>query len=86
MIASLVAHRFFFPNKNGVGLTAQDQLVYNKYLAAAAHARGLLIALKNDVSQVRCAEGTSRVNTGYEDGASSAGTRAIDKVAKINVM
>jgi hypothetical protein len=34
------------------GLTAADQLNYNQWLAEAAHARCLSIALKNDVDQV----------------------------------
>ena len=33
-------------------LTAQDQLAYNQWLAAAAHAHGLSIGLKNDLEQV----------------------------------
>ena len=38
-------------NNNGLGLSAADQLAYNKFLAAEAHQRQLLIALKNDVDQ-----------------------------------
>eukprot|EP00045_Choanoeca_perplexa_P007469 m.68109 g.68109 ORF g.68109 m.68109 type:complete len:432 (+) comp14097_c0_seq1:98-1393(+) len=38
-------------NNNGLSLTASDQLTYNKFLAAEAHERQLLIALKNDVDQ-----------------------------------
>lgn len=41
-----------FANDTGFGLTPQDQLAYNRFLAAAAHARGLAVALKNDVDQV----------------------------------
>ena len=41
-----------YSNQNGVGLTANDQLVYNKWLAAEAHARGLSIGLKNDLNQI----------------------------------
>eukprot|EP00051_Salpingoeca_urceolata_P014688 m.187478 g.187478 ORF g.187478 m.187478 type:complete len:103 (-) comp18158_c0_seq3:113-421(-) len=41
-----------YSNNNGLGLTAQDQLVYNRFLADAAHDRGLAIALKNDLDQV----------------------------------
>jgi hypothetical protein len=41
-----------YANDNGVGLTAADQLVYNKFLAAEAHTRGLSIGLKNDLDQV----------------------------------
>jgi len=42
-----------YTNKNGLGLTANDQLEYNKYLAQQAHARGLSIGLKNDLDQVK---------------------------------
>ena len=41
-----------FINKTGFPLTAADQLTYNRALAAAAHARGLSIGLKNDLDQV----------------------------------
>ena len=41
-----------YSNNSGFPLTAQDQLNYNKWLAAAAHARGLSIGLKNDLEQV----------------------------------
>ena len=41
-----------YANPNGVGLTAEDQLDYNLWLAAEAHARGLSIGLKNDLDQV----------------------------------
>src|SRR5438876_1668228 len=41
-----------YANKSGFSLTAQDQLQYNTWLAAAAHARGLSIGLKNDLDQV----------------------------------
>jgi len=36
----------------GFPLTAQDQLRFNRWLAAEAHARGLSIGLKNDPEQV----------------------------------
>jgi len=36
----------------GFALTAQDQLRFNRWLAAEAHARGLSIGLKNDPEQV----------------------------------
>lgn len=39
-------------NNNGLGLTGDDQLVYNRWLAQQAHARGLSIGLKNDLDQV----------------------------------
>jgi hypothetical protein len=37
----------------GFHLTYRDQLKYNTFLAKAAHARGLAVALKNDVGQVQ---------------------------------
>jgi hypothetical protein len=40
-----------YMNSTGFPLTAADQLAYNRFLAAEAHARGLSIGLKNDVSQ-----------------------------------
>ena len=36
----------------GFTISAVDQQAYNTYLAGAAHARGLAVALKNDVKQV----------------------------------
>jgi hypothetical protein len=41
-----------YANANGFGLTASDQLAYNRWLAAEAHARGLVIGLKNNVEQI----------------------------------
>jgi hypothetical protein len=41
-----------YSNSTGFDLTNVDQLEYNVWLANAAHARGLAIALKNDTSQV----------------------------------
>ena len=41
-----------YTNNPGFPLTATTQLDYNRYLAAQAHARGLKIALKNDVDQI----------------------------------
>ncbi len=41
-----------FQNDSGFDLTADDQLDFNRFLAASAHERGLLIALKNDLSQI----------------------------------
>lgn len=41
-----------YANDNGLSLTAQEQLDYNRYLARTAHGLGLAIALKNDVDQV----------------------------------
>jgi hypothetical protein len=41
-----------FINNPGLPLTADTQLDYNKFLASAAHGRGLAIGLKNDVGQL----------------------------------
>jgi len=41
-----------YSNANGLGLTAGDQLDYNKFIAAEAHARGLSVGLKNDLDQL----------------------------------
>jgi len=41
-----------FENPTGFPLTAEDQLLYNKYLSQAAHSRGLAIGLKNDLNQI----------------------------------
>ena len=41
-----------YANKTGFALTAATQLDYNRFLASAAHSRGLAVALKNDVAQV----------------------------------
>ena len=41
-----------YTNATGFDLTANDQLAYNRWLAEAAHARGLGIGLKNDPDQV----------------------------------
>lgn len=40
-----------YSNNSGFPLTYNDQLTYNKWLAAAAHTYGLSAALKNDVEQ-----------------------------------
>ena len=37
--------------KSGFLITASDQLAYNRWLSAEAHARGMLIGLKNDPDQ-----------------------------------
>jgi hypothetical protein len=42
-----------YSNNTGFPLTFQDQVNYNIFLANAAHARGLSIALKNDLDQVK---------------------------------
>ncbi|MGZ4691612.1 MAG: endo alpha-1,4 polygalactosaminidase [Acidimicrobiia bacterium] len=41
-----------YTNTTGFPLTAGDQLAYNATIANAAHARGLTIALKNDLEQI----------------------------------
>lgn len=41
-----------YANDTGFPLTAADQLRYNRFLAREAHARGLAVALKNDLEQV----------------------------------
>ena len=41
-----------YTNGPGFPLTAATQLDYNEFLAAEAHARGLSVGLKNDLSQV----------------------------------
>lgn len=45
-----------YSNTTGFPLTAAHQLDYNKFLANAAHSRGLAIALKNDVDQLSALE------------------------------
>lgn len=41
-----------YTNSTGFPLTAADQIAYNKWLAEAAHSRGLSVGLKNDIDQV----------------------------------
>ena len=41
-----------YRNDTGFELTAADQLDYNRFIAAQAHARGLSVGLKNDVDQL----------------------------------
>ncbi|WP_416208449.1 endo alpha-1,4 polygalactosaminidase [Chloroflexus sp.] len=41
-----------YTNDTGFALTAEDQLAYNRFLAFAAHERGLAIGLKNDIEQI----------------------------------
>ncbi len=41
-----------YANDSGFPLTADDQLTYNRWLAAAAHTRSLSIGLKNDLDQI----------------------------------
>jgi len=45
-----------YANRSGFPLTADDQLDFNRFLAAAAHARDLSIGLKNDVEQAAALE------------------------------
>jgi hypothetical protein len=46
-----------YANRSGFPLRGADQLRYNRFLASAAHARGLSIGLKNDLGQVRALVG-----------------------------
>jgi hypothetical protein len=41
-----------YANASGFPLSYDDQLAFNRFLAAEAHARGLSIGLKNDLDQV----------------------------------
>lgn len=41
-----------YANDSGFSLSGSDQLAYNRFLASAAHERGLLIGLKNDLDQI----------------------------------
>jgi hypothetical protein len=45
-----------YANDSGFPLRAADQLRFNRFLARAAHARGLTIALKNDLDQADALE------------------------------
>ena len=42
-----------FDNRSGWPLRGKDQLRFNRFLASAAHHRGLAAGLKNDLSQIR---------------------------------
>lgn len=42
-----------YANATGFPLSYHDQLAYNRFLAKAAHDRGLAIGLKNDVDQIQ---------------------------------
>ena len=42
-----------YENKTGFPLSGNDQLAFNRYLAQAAHGRGLKIGLKNDLNQIQ---------------------------------
>jgi hypothetical protein len=41
-----------YANDNGLGLSGEDQLDFNRFIAAAAHERGLSAGLKNDLDQL----------------------------------
>lgn len=41
-----------YANDSGFALSATDQLDFNRFVARAAHARGLSVGLKNDLAQV----------------------------------
>jgi hypothetical protein len=41
-----------YANDTGFDLTGPDQLAYNRWLAEAAHTRGLSVGLKNDLDQI----------------------------------
>ncbi len=41
-----------YANDSGFDLTEQDQLAYNRFIANAAHQRGLAVGLKNDLDQI----------------------------------
>lgn len=45
-----------YQNKTGFDLTAADQLAFNRWLADAAHAQGLVVGLKNDPDQIAALE------------------------------
>ncbi|MBN2718786.1 MAG: endo alpha-1,4 polygalactosaminidase [Deltaproteobacteria bacterium] len=46
-----------YVNNTGFKLTATDQLSFNQFVAAEAHARQLSVGLKNDVDQLKALEG-----------------------------
>ena len=50
-----------YANRSGFPLRAADQLRFNRFLARAAHARGLSIGLKNDLDQVAALEPALRL-------------------------
>jgi hypothetical protein len=45
-----------YANDSGFPLKAADQLRFNRYIARAAHARGLSVGLKNDLDQAAALE------------------------------
>ncbi|MBK7451806.1 MAG: endo alpha-1,4 polygalactosaminidase [Anaerolineales bacterium] len=42
-----------YENETGFPLTFEDQIAFNIFLSNAAHARGLMIGLKNDLGQIK---------------------------------
>ena len=42
-----------YANESGFPLSAADQLTFNRFVATAAHVRGLSVGLKNDLDQAR---------------------------------
>ena len=47
-----------YTNVTGFSLTGNDQLRYNRFLADAAHARGLAVGLTNDIDQITALVGS----------------------------
>ena len=45
-----------YANKNGLNLTPDDQLDYNRFIASESRKRGLAVGLKNDLGQVKTLE------------------------------
>lgn len=45
-----------YANRNGLGLTPEDQLDYNRFIAGESRKRGLAVGLKNDLGQVKALE------------------------------
>jgi len=41
-----------YVNDTNIALTANDQLIYNRFIAEESHARGLSVGLKNDLDQI----------------------------------
>jgi len=41
-----------YANNTNIALTANDQLIYNRFIAEESHARGLSVGLKNDLDQI----------------------------------
>ncbi len=49
-----------FANDTGFPLSATEQLDFNRFVARAAHVRGLSVGLKNDLDQLDVLAGDSR--------------------------